>query len=70
MKNIRELLDGGGVERSPLAAVFHIELFRGIWIAGVLAGIAIGTSRFAFSWPIGDLTNWDPAVTDETTSSG
>ncbi|HRB05470.1 MAG TPA: MFS transporter [Ilumatobacteraceae bacterium] len=47
---------------SSLASVFRLEAFRGIWIASVLAGIATGTSRFAFIWLIGDLTSWDPAV--------
>src|SRR5687768_6861331 len=47
---------------TSLASVFRIGAFRGIWIANVLAGIAMGTSRFAFVWLIGDLTRWDPAV--------
>lgn len=47
---------------TSLAALFRLEAFRGIWIACVLAGIASGTSRFAFIWLIGDLTDWDPAV--------
>lgn len=45
-----------------LASVFRIDAFRGIWLANVLAGIAMGTSRFAFVWLVGDLTEWDPAV--------
>src|SRR5688572_32929848 len=47
---------------TSLASVFRIAAFRGIWVANVLAGIAMGTSRFAFVWLIGDLTGWDPAV--------
>lgn len=47
---------------TSLASVFRIEAFCGIWIANVLAGIAMGTSRFAFVWLIGDLTGWNPAV--------
>lgn len=33
---------------ASLAAVFRIDAFRGIWVANVLATIAMGTSRFAF----------------------
>jgi predicted MFS family arabinose efflux permease len=47
---------------TSLASVFGMPAFRGIWVANVLAGIAMGTSRFAFVWLIGDLTGWDPAV--------
>ena len=47
---------------TSLASVFRIDAFRGIWVANVLAAIAMGTSRFAFVWLVGDLTDWDPAV--------
>jgi predicted MFS family arabinose efflux permease len=47
---------------TSLASVFRIDAFRGIWAANVLAAIATGSSRFAFVWLIGDLTDWDPAV--------
>ena len=47
---------------ASLAAVFRIDAFRGLWVANVLAAIATGSSRFAFVWLIGDLTDWDPAL--------
>ena len=47
---------------TSLAAVFRIDAFRGIWVVNVLAAVAMGTSRFAFVWLIGDLTDWDAAV--------
>lgn len=50
------------VAEGSLASLFRIGAFRGIWVANVLAAIAVGTSRFAFVWLVGDLTDWDPAV--------
>lgn len=47
---------------TSLGAVFGIRAFRGLWIANVLAALALGTSRFTFVWLIGDLTDWNPAV--------
>lgn len=49
-------------EETSLGAVFGIAAFRRLWIANVLAALALGTSRFTFVWLIGDLTDWNPAV--------
>jgi MFS family permease len=48
--------------RGGLAEVLQNEAFRRLWVANVMAAVAMGTSRFAFVWLIGDLTAWNPAV--------